>query len=88
LSTAITARTVSHPPACTAARITYAFAKKPAVGGIPVSDSRNSTIRIPSAGSRRPRPANVSSRLLTPGRFCSAAMTANAPRFMNAYAAP
>ena len=45
-------------------------------------------MRSPSAGSRRPSPANVSSRLLTPGRFWRAAITANAPRFMKEYAAP
>ena len=57
----MTARKVTGPPASTAARMTYAFAKKPAVGGIPVSDSRNSAIRMPSSGSLRPSPANVSS---------------------------
>ena len=41
-------------------------------------------MRIPRIGSRRPRPANVSSRLVTPGRFWSAPMTAKAPRFMKA----
>ena len=66
----------------------FALAKKPAVGGIPVSDSRNSVIRMPSSGSRRPSPANVSRLDVTPARFWSAAITANAPRFMNEYAAP
>ena len=41
-------------------------------------------MRMPSSGSLRPRPANVSSDEVTPVRFWSAAMTANAPRFMNA----
>ena len=50
---------------------------------MPVSDSRNSVISAPSFGSRRPRPANVSSDDVTPARFCIAAMTANPPRFMN-----
>ena len=64
------------------------MAKKPAVGGMPVSDSRNSVIRMPSNGSRRPRPENVSRLDVTPPRFWSAAITANAPRFMNEYATP
>ena len=68
--------------------MTFALAKKPAVGGIPVSDSRKSVIRTPSSGSRRPSPANVARLDVTPVRFWSAAMTANAPRFMNAYATP
>ena len=68
--------------------MTYALAKNPAVGGMPVSDSRNRVMRTPRSGSRRPSPENVSSDDVTPVRFWSAAMTANAPRFMNAYAAP
>ena len=80
----MTARIVSGPPASTAARMTSVLAKKPAVGGMPVSDSRNSVISTPSSGSRRPSPANVPRLDVTPVRFWSAAMTANAPRFMNA----
>ena len=80
----MTASSVNGPPASTAARMTYALAKNPAVGGMPVSDSRNRVIRMPSSGSLRPSPANVSSDEVTPVRFWRAAMTANAPRFMNA----
>ena len=80
----ITARVVSGPPAWTAAMMMFALAKNPAVGGIPVSDSRKSIIRIPSSGSRRPSPANVASPEVTPARFWRAATTANAPRFMKA----
>ena len=43
---------------------------------------------MPRSGSRRPSPAKVDRLDVTPVRFCSAATTANAPRFMNAYAAP
>jgi hypothetical protein len=50
---------------------------------MPVSDSRNSVIRIASHGSRRPSPAKVSSPDVTPARRWIAATTANAPRFMN-----
>ena len=39
---------------------------------------------MPSSGSRRPSPANVSRLEVTPVRFWSAAMTAKAPRFMTA----
>ena len=63
----MTARIVSGPPASTAARMMLALAKKPAVGGMPVSDSRKSVIRTPSNGSRRPRPANVARLEVTPG---------------------
>ena len=42
---------------------------------------------MPSSGSRRPSPANVLRFDVTPARFWSAAMTANAPRFMNTYTA-
>jgi hypothetical protein len=47
----------------------FALAKKPAVGGMPISERRNSVIRTPSSGSRRPRPANVSRLEVTPRRF-------------------
>ena len=69
--------------------ITYAFAQNPAVGGMPVSDSRNRNIRTASTGSRRIEPGERREvGLVTPSRRWSAAITANAPRFMNAYAAP
>ena len=61
-----------------------ALPKKPASGGMPMSDSRNSVIATPSIGARRPRPANVAIWLVTPGRRWSAATQAKAPRFMNA----
>ena len=48
-------------------RITYALAKKPAVGGMPVSDSRNSVMQDRRGSARlRPSPANVSSCEVTP----------------------
>ena len=49
----MTARTEVAPPASTAAMMTNALAKNPAVGGIPVSDSRNSVNRMARTGSRR-----------------------------------
>ena len=63
-----------------------ALPKKPAVGGMPTSDSRNRVIVMPSSGARRPSPAKVAIWLVTPGRRWSAATHAKAPRFMNAYA--
>src|SRR5262249_909 len=72
----------------TVGRIRDGLAKKPGVGGMPVSESRNSVMRIASHGSRRPRPANVSRPDVTPARRWIAATTAKAPRFITEYAAP
>ena len=44
-----------------------ALAKNPAVGGIPVRDSRKSVIRIAERRLRRPSPANVSRLRRDPG---------------------
>ena len=66
--------------------MTYHLAQKPANGGMPVNDSMNSIINAASSGARRPSPVNVEICDVTPGRRCSAATTANAPRFMNEYA--
>ena len=45
LSTMSTASSVSQPPTWSAAWITYHLAQNPANGGMPVSDSMNSSIR-------------------------------------------
>jgi len=55
---------------------------------MPVRLSRKSVSSQAIAGSRRMRPANVDRLLVTPVRRWRATTTANAPRFMTAYAAP
>ncbi len=64
--------------------MTSALAKKPAVGGMPVSDSRKSVMTAPASGARRPSPANDEIWLVTPGRPWRAVTTAKAPMFMKA----
>ena len=63
----------------------YHLPMKPAVGGKPPSDSRNTVISAASAGSRVPQPGEVAQFVvLVRSRLASSAITPNAPRLVTA----
>ena len=56
---------------------------KPAVPGMPASETMNSVISAASAGRVRARPVKSSSRSASWPRWVSAMITPKAPRFVN-----